>query len=461
MGEIEKRAPGDGMHGTGGAGGAEPLVAVDVEGGGASSAGRSEAFAESCPGVLASGWIPMPRGTRRVASVFFSLAALAAVITFGGWLTATGDFASALTHGAMVLMLACPCALGLALPMIVYRGAPARGLRLVNRRALELCGRLDTVVFCSGGGLTRGRPRVIHAVPMNGETESRLVRLADAAEAGSDHLLARAVALYAERVGNFRSRSTGFQSHGGQGVEAEVDGRVVRVGKASWLASLGVCFHHEGEVLDALEADGNTTLVVESGGKIFGFLAAADGITPGAESLVAALQHMGLSVLFMTGGPTASAQGLASRLGMDGVEADLPPGEKGGAVAALRARGKRVGVVGTGAGDASALAAADLGITLESASHGAKSSADVVLDSGTIENISRVIGMGRSFLRSLHQNLFFSLVFFLLLLPFSAGLCRGFTGLPSMLREPQPLAVATAFVCLSITLNSLRQIKKK
>ncbi|SCY52833.1 HAD-IC family P-type ATPase [Desulfoluna spongiiphila] len=453
MGDIEMRAPVDGVHGTGGAGGAKSLVAVDE--------GRGEASREPCPGAMAVERIPMPRGVRRVAWVFFSLAALAAVITFVGWFTATGDLAPALTHGAMVLMLACPCVLGVALPMAAYRGASVRGIGLVNRRALEHCDRLDTVVFCSGGGLTRGRPRVIHAIPMNGETESRLVRLADAVEAGSDHLLARAVALYAERVGNFRSRATGFQSHGGRGVEAEVNGRIVRVGKASWLTSLGVCFHHEGEVLDALEADGNTTLVVESGGKIFGFLAVSDGIVPGAESVVADLQRMGLTVLFMTGSPYASARGLALRLGMDGVVADLAPGEKGGAVAALRARGKRVGVVGGGAEDASALAEANLGIAVQNASQGPAEAADVVLGSGTLENVSRVVGMGRAFCRSLRQNLGLSLAFFLFLFPFAAGLCRGVSGLPVMLREPHPMAWAavTAAVCLTVALNSFRRTK--
>jgi len=339
-------------------------------------------------------------------------------------------------------------------------GAETSADTVIHGELLERCARLDTVVFCSQGLLTRGRPRVVHAVPMNGETESRLVRLAEAVEAESDHPLARAVGVYAERVGNFRSRSTGFKAHGGKGVEAVVDGRTVRVGKALWLKSLGVCFYHEEEVLGALESDGNTTLVVESDGNILGFLAVADGVTAEAESEVASLHHMGLTVLLMTGGPAASARGLALRLGIDEVMADLLPGEKCRAVAALRAKGKRLAMVGDGINDASALAASDLSIAI--GTDLVMETADIVLVSDGLAGVSEAIRIGRTTVRTIRRNLFWAFFFNIALIPVAAGVGCGVAALPLMLREPHPIAAAGAMglSLLLVAFTSLRLHKR-
>ena len=390
----------------------------------------------------------MPGSASRAALLLVAVLALAAVVTCGAWVSAIGMSAFALGRGAMVLMLALPCVVGLALPVVVWRKGPTGVLWERQPGTLAQFGRVDTVVFSSGQMLTRGRPRVIHAVPMNGETESRLVRLADAAEADSDHPLAKAVALYAERVGNFRSRATDFKPHG-EGVEAVVDGRIVRVGKASWLVSHGVCFYHEGEVLDALEADGNTTLVVASEKTVLGFLAVSDPMADRAEAAVASLKQMGLTVLFLTGAPAASAGVLATQLDMDGVLADLYAGEKGGAVAALRGRGKYLCVVGGGPEDAPAMAEADLAVDQGNPPHGAPEDAFLPL--------VHALGAGRSFLGTLYRNLFFSAFFALLLFPSAAGLCRDLTRLPGVLRDPSLMiwGVFTALACLIMVLSSL------
>ncbi|VFQ44004.1 HAD-IC family P-type ATPase [Desulfoluna butyratoxydans] len=395
----------------------------------------------------------MPGAASRAALMLVAVLGLAAMVIFVAWALATGSLVVALGRGAMVLMLALPCVVGLALPVAVWQKGPTGCLWERQPGGLARFGRVDTVVFSSSRMLTRGRPRVIHAVPMNGETESRLVRLADAAEADSDHPLAKAVALYAERVGNFRSRATDFKPHG-EGVEAVVDGRIVRVGKASWLASLGVCFHHEGEVLDALEADGNTTLVVASEKTVLGFLAVSDSMTDRAEAAVASLKQMGLTVLFLTGAPAASAGVLASQLGMDGVLADLPSGEKGGAVAALRDRGKNLCVVGDGSEDAPAMAKADLAVDQGNPLHGTPE--DVFMP------LVHALGAGRSFLGTLHRNLLFSAFFALLLFPSAAGLCRDLTRLPGVLRDPSLMiwGAFTALACLIMVLSSLYTSRK-
>ncbi|BCS97957.1 copper-exporting P-type ATPase A [Desulfoluna limicola] len=409
---------------------------------------------------------PMQQLADKVAAVFVPAVILIALITFGVWFFLTGDFSASMIRMVAVLVIACPCALGLATPTAVMAGTgkgAEKGILFKNSEALEKCSKLDSVVLDKTGTLTEGKPRVAHVVPMNGETESRLVRLAAAVEEGSEHPVGRAVVAFAKNVGNITSQATEFRSHGGKGVEGVVEGDRIRVGKPLWLKSLGIDFEHGNEVLESLEAGGNTTVAVESGGKILGFVAVTDTLKPDSEKAVATLHKMGLSVTMLTGDNAASAKVMASAAGIDRVVADVLPHEKNETVAALQAEGKTIAMVGDGINDAPALASADVGIAIGTGTDVAMETADVVLASGSLAGVPQAIGIGRATMRTIRQNLFWAFFYNIALIPVAAGVYHGFSGLPMMLRELHPIAAAAAMSFSSITVvsNSLRLYKKR
>jgi len=409
---------------------------------------------------------PMQQLADKVAAVFVPAVILIALVTFGAWFVLTGDFSAAMIRMVAVLVIACPCALGLATPTAVMAGTgkgAEKGILFKNSEALEKCSKLDSVVLDKTGTLTEGKPRVAHVVPMNGETESRLVRLAAAVEEGSEHPVGRAVVEFATNVGNITSQATEFRSHGGKGVEGVVEGDRIRVGKPLWLKSLGIDFEHGNEVLESLEAGGNTTVAVESDGKILGFIAVTDTLKPDSEKAVSTLHKMGLTVTMLTGDNAASAKVMAGAAGIDRVVADVLPHEKNDTVASLQAEGKSIAMVGDGINDAPALASADVGIAIGTGTDVAMETADVVLASGSLAGVPLAIGIGRATMRTIRQNLFWAFFYNMALIPVAAGVYHGFSGLPMMLRELHPIAAAAAMSFSSITVvsNSLRLYKKR
>ncbi len=407
---------------------------------------------------------PMQQLADKVAAVFVPAVILIALITFFFWFYRSGDFSMAMIRMVAVLVIACPCALGLATPTAVMAGTgkgAEKGILFKNSEALERCAALDTVVLDKTGTLTEGRPRVAHVIPMNGEMESRLLRLAAAVEAGSEHPVGRAVVAYAEQVGNIRSEASEFRSHGGKGVEGVVDGLLVRVGKPLWFKSMGLEFGHCDEVLASLESGGNTTMAVESQGDILGFIAVTDTLKPDSQKAVATLHKMGLSVTMLTGDNVASAEVMAKGAGIDEVVADVLPHEKNEIVTTLQAKGASLAMVGDGINDAPALAAAHVGMAIGTGTDVAMETADVVLASGSLMGVAEAISIGRATLRTIRQNLFFAFFYNIALIPVAAGVYHGFTDLPLMLRELHPIAAAAAMSLSSITvvLNSLRLSK--
>jgi Cu+-exporting ATPase len=455
------KAPGDAVTaGTLNIDGAFQMTAVKV--GRDTALARIIALVKEAQGSKA----PMQQLADKVAAVFVPAVILIALVTFAVWFSLTGEFSVAMIRMVAVLVIACPCALGLATPTAVMAGTgkgAEKGILFKNSEALEKCAALDAVVLDKTGTLTEGKPRVAHVVPMNGVTDSRLVRLAAAVEEGSEHPVARAVVAYAEKVGNIRSQTTDFKSHGGQGVEGKVDGRLIRVGKPLWLKSLGIRFHHGNEVLASLEAGGNTTMAVESDGEILGFLAVTDTLKPDSEKAVATLHNMGLSVTMLTGDNAASAQVMAAAASIDRVVADVLPHEKNETIMALQAEGKSIAMVGDGINDAPALASADVGIAIGTGTDVAMETADVVLASGSLAGVPEAIGIGRATMRTIRQNLFFAFFYNIALIPVAAGVYHSFEGLPMMLRELHPIAAAAAMSLSSITVvtNSLRLYKRR
>ena len=408
---------------------------------------------------------PIQQLADKVAAVFVPGVIAIALITFVAWFFISGEFSTAIIRMVAVLVIACPCALGLATPTAVMAGTgrgAEKGILFKSSEALERCADLSSVILDKTGTLTEGHPKVTHAVPMNGETESTLVRLAAALEEPSEHPVGKAIVAYAESVGNARSKAQEFKSHGGQGVEGVVDGEKVRVGKPSWLRAEGVVFEHETEVLNSLESQGHTTVAVECDGVIIGLLAVTDTLKPDSVGAVKALGRMGLEVVMLTGDNAASAKVMADAAGIKTVVADVLPHQKSEKILALQKK-EKIAMVGDGINDAPALARADVGLAIGTGTDVAMETADVVLASGSLGGVPEAISLGRATVRTIRQNLFWAFFYNLALIPVAAGLWHGVTALPMMLRELHPIlaAAAMSFSSITVVTNSLRLYKRK
>ena len=363
-------------------------------------------------------------GIQRLAdavSARFVPAVLAiALATLLGWGLARGDWNAAVLNAAAVLIIACPCALGLATPMAVAvatgRGARA-GLLVREASAFERMDRLRTVLLDKTGTVTEGRPAVADVYTAAGFDREDLLRLAAAAESPSEHPLARALEPFAAGA-----TAEGFRATRGAGVSARVEGRDVLVGSSRFLADSGVDLAPIEEEARAFEASAQTVLRVAVGGKAAGAIALADALKPHAREAVDRLRRAGMDVMLLTGDNPATAQAIARQLGLPAgsVFAGVLPDGKAAKVAEVRARGGRVAMVGDGLNDAPALAAADVGIALGTGSDLAKAVADVVIVSGDPLGVPRALRLGRATLRAIRQNLFWAFAYNAVGIPLAA-----------------------------------------
>ncbi len=363
-------------------------------------------------------------GIQRLAdavSARFVPAVLAvALATLLGWGVIAGDWGQAILNAAAVLIIACPCALGLATPMAVAvatgRGARA-GLLVREASAFERMDRLKTVILDKTGTITEGRPTVADALAAGDYHRDDLLRLAAAAEAPSEHPLARALEPFATGA-----KAEDFLAVRGGGVSARVEGRTVLVGSARFLADSGIDLAPVEDAARAWEAQARTVLRVAVDGRAVGAIALADAIKPHAREAVDRLKRGGLEVLLLTGDNPATARAVAESLGLPAgaVFAGVLPDGKAAKVAEIRGRGGRVAMVGDGLNDAPALAAADVGIALGTGSDLAKAVADVVIVSGDPLGISRALRLGRATLRAIRQNLFWAFAYNALGIPLAA-----------------------------------------
>jgi Cu+-exporting ATPase len=346
-----------------------------------------------------------------IASWFVPIVLLVALATLLGWGIASGQWGRAVLNAAAVLIIACPCALGLATPMAVAvatgRGARA-GLLVREASAFERMDRIASIVFDKTGTLTVGKPVVTDVFTTAGWTRASLLRLAGAAEAGSEHPLARALA--GEAGG---AKATSFQAVRGGGVHAQVDGRAVLVGSERFLAESKVDTAALDEAARQWEAEAKTVLRVAVDGQPAGAIALADTLKPHAREVVGQLAHQGVAVYLVTGDNPATAHAIASSLGLSTAQvfaAVLPDG-KAAKLAELRARGGRVAMVGDGLNDAPALAAADVGIALGTGTDLAKAVADVVIATDDLRAVPRALRLGRATLAAIRQNLFWAFAY--------------------------------------------------
>jgi Cu+-exporting ATPase len=355
-----------------------------------------------------------------------------------------------------VLIVACPCALGLATPMSIAvamgRGAAA-GILFRNAEAIEtLCG-VDTLVLDKTGTLTEGRPRLASLVAGGDVPEPELLRLAAALERASEHPLAAAVIAGAEERGLEIPPADRFDARPGRGVVGSALGRELVLGTSRLLEELGIDPGPLAERAERLREEGESVVFVAVDGRTAGLLGIADPIRPGASEALRELRAEGLRLVMLTGDAFATAVAVARRLGVDEVVAEMLPGQKADLVASLVAEFRRVAMVGDGVNDAPALAEAHVGIAMGTGSDVALESADVVLVKGDLRGIVRARRLGRSTLRNVRQNLFLAFVYNVLAVPVAAGVMYPVTG---TLLSPMLAAAAMSLSSVSVIANALR-----
>ena len=402
---------------------------------------------------------PVQRLADRVSAVFVPFVLLIAAATFGLWMAfgpVETRFTTALVNAVSVLIIACPCAMGLATPTAILvatgRGAEL-GVLVRGGDALETAGRVDTVVFDKTGTITAGRPAVTDTEAAEGFDPRDVVRWAAAAESGSRHPLAAAVVAEARRLGGEPPPATGFEAVPGSGVTARVEGRVVLVGRAGWLEDAGIPTDSVAARSSAVAAKGRTLIFVGVDGTLAGWLGVVDPVRDGARETVAALARMGCEVVLLTGDRRETAEAVAAEVGIARVVAEMLPGGKAEEIVALRARGGRVAMVGDGVNDAPALAAADLGIAVGTGSAVAIAASDVTLVAADPRGVVHALRLARRALRTIRQNLGWAFVYNVLGIPIAAGAFYPWTG---RLLSPVVASAAMALSSLSVVMNSLR-----
>jgi Cu+-exporting ATPase len=355
-----------------------------------------------------------------------------------------------------VLIIACPCALGLATPMSIMvgvgRGAGA-GVLIKNAEALERFEKVDTLVIDKTGTLTEGKPRVTAVIPADGVEANELLRLAASLERGSGHPLAGAILTAAQERGLPLQEAQDFESPTGKGVIGTVAGRRVALGNPALLAELGVATDNLTGRADALRAEGATVILAAIDGRMAGLLAIADPIKATTPAAIRALREEGIRIVMLTGDNRTTAQAVAARLGLDEVEAEVLPEDKGMVVKRLRDGGRVVAMAGDGVNDAPALAAADVGIAMGTGTDVAIESAGVTLLKGDLQGIVRARRLSQATMRNIRQNLFFAFVYNAAGVPIAAGVLYPVFGI---LLSPIIAAAAMALSSVSVIGNSLR-----
>jgi Cu+-exporting ATPase len=391
-----------------------------------------------------------------VSSYFVPIVIATAVVTFAVWAIVGPDPAltHALVNAVAVLIIACPCALGLATPISIMvatgRGA-SMGVLFRNAEAIETLRKVDTLVVDKTGTLTEGRPEVVGVESVNGIDEDGLLRVAAAIERGSEHPLAEAIVRRAE--GLEIPAAADFESTTGSGVRGKVGGRDVAIGNLSMMQSLGIEVGDLENRADELRASGQTVMFVAVDGELAGILAVADPVRDTTPEAIRSLHGEGLKLVMLTGDNQVTAQAVATRLGIDELVAGVKPDEKADHVRSLQSNGAIVAMAGDGINDAPALALADVGIAMGTGADVAMESAGVTLVKGDLRGIVRARRLSRQTMTNIRQNLFFAFVYNTAGVPVAAGVLYPFFG---FLLSPMIAAAAMSFSSVSVIANALR-----
>lgn len=400
---------------------------------------------------------PIQRLADVVSSWFVPAVLVIAVLTSIAWgfFGPPPQFAHALVNAVAVLIIACPCALGLATPMSIMvgtgRGA-SEGVLVKNAEALEMLDDVDTLVFDKTGTLTEGKPRLVAAHSLSGD-EMDLLRVAAALEQGSEHPLARAIVDGARQRGVLPAPVEGFRSVTGKGVIALVDGKPAALGNDTMLADLGVDVAPAAALAEQLREEGQTAIFVSIAGRVAGVIGVADPVKPNAAEAIRDLREEGLRIVMLTGDNRTTALAVARKLGIEEIEADVLPERKSEVVARLQAEGAVVAMAGDGINDAPALARAHVGIAMGTGTDVAMESAAVTLVKGDLRGILRARRLSRAVMRNIRQNLFFAFIYNAIGVPIAAGVLYPVTGL---LLSPMIASAAMSLSSVSVIANALR-----
>ncbi len=402
---------------------------------------------------------PIQRLADVVSAYFVPAVVLIAIVTFLIWSFAGPEprLAYALVNAVAVLIIACPCALGLATPMSVMvgtgRGATA-GVLIKNAEALETLEKVDTLVVDKTGTLTEGKPRLISVVALPPHNEEDLLALAASLERASEHPLAAAIVAGARERRIELSNAESFESVTGKGVIGQVRGKRIALGNQSLLESLSIAIDPSlAERAEALRAEGQTVMMAAIDGRAAGLLGVADPIKESSRDAVRQLHEESLRIVMLTGDNRTTAEAVARQLGIDEVIADVLPEQKGEVVERLQSEGRIVAMAGDGINDAPALAQAQVGIAMGTGADVAMESAGVTLIQGDLRGIARARKLSRATMRNIRQNLFFAFIYNALGVPIAAGVLYPVTGL---LLSPMIASAAMTFSSVSVIANALR-----
>jgi len=401
---------------------------------------------------------PIQRLADRVATWFVPAVVLVAALTFVVWAIwgLEPKLAHAIINAVSVLIIACPCALGLATPMSVMvatgRGA-SMGVLFRNAEAIETMRAVDTLVIDKTGTLTEGKPRLVTVVSVGTGDERALLRLAASLERGSEHPLAAAIVAGAEERGVALAPVADFTSITGKGVRGRVDATQVALGNLAMMDAEHVDAGALALRAEELRADGQTVMFVAANGRLAGLVGVADPLKPTTADALRALRDEGLRIVMMTGDSRTTAHAVARKLGIAEILGEVLPDEKAEHVRRLQARGRKVAMAGDGINDAPALAAADVGIAMGTGTDVAMESADCTLVKGDLRGIARARALSRATMTNIKQNLFFAFVYNVAGIPIAAGVLYPFTG---WLLSPMLAALAMSLSSVSVIGNALR-----
>jgi Cu+-exporting ATPase len=406
---------------------------------------------------------PIQRLADTVSSYFVPVVIMLAFATFGLWYIfgPTPIFLYAMLNTVAVLIIACPCAMGLATPtaIMVATGIGAqRGILIKDAASLELANKVNTVVFDKTGTLTNGKPKVTDIIPFNSFKEDDVLKLSASIEKGSEHSLAEAIVNKAEEQNLKIGSVTKFQAIAGHGVDGVVDTKKVLLGNRKLMDAEKVEYKEITEQMSKLENDGKTVMLLAVNGKLAGLIAVADTIKDSAKEGLIALQNKGIEVIMITGDNQRTADAIAQKLSIKRVLAGVLPDQKEAEVKKIQAEGKIVAMVGDGINDAPALAGADIGIAMGSGTDVAIEAADIILISKDLKAVASSIELSKKTMRTIKMNLFWAFGYNVLLIPVAMGALYPFTG---MLLNPIFASVAMALSSISVVSNSLLLRKVK
>ena len=401
---------------------------------------------------------PIQRLADVVSGYFVPAVIVIAVVTFGVWafIGPQPRMAHAIIAAVAVLIIACPCALGLATPMAIMvgtgRGARA-GILIRNAEALEAMEKVDTIVVDKTGTLTEGKPRVVSVLPLGGFDESSVLRLAASVERASEHPLAHAVVTAAEQKGLQLSSVDEFKSQTGLGVTATLEGHRIAIGNQKLFEHLGIATQEVSAQAEQLRQEGQTVIFVALNGRPAGLIAIADPIKASTPEALQALREQGIAIVMLTGDSRTTAQAVARNLGIQEFYSEVLPEKKLEVVRELQQKGLVIAMAGDGVNDAPALAQANVGIAMGSGTDVAMESGSITLIKGDLRGIVRARRLSQGVMRNIRQNLFFAFVYNALGVPIAAGVLYPFIG---ALLSPMIAAAAMSFSSVSVIGNSLR-----